>query len=239
MVVVPAVAIGLALSGAAQDKQASLPLVITQMWIERADRLPAGEGLERVEVLNSGQRTILAWGVRFVVKRSDGTRVQSGGFSVDSASSLPEDRLLSLAPGQTTHNEGGGALALQETILTDGLVTFVIFDDDTALGDERELAFMFARRRTRQTFWRKMLAIVDDATSHPTDPSVMLARIGERMEAEPDPQFREGTWYNEILARMSARRMEPAGTTPQRVLDDLRTTVAAQKANADAHAIRR
>src|ERR1044072_6193161 len=110
-------------------------------------------------------------------------------------------------------------------ILTDGLVTFVIFDDDSASGDEREIAFMFARRATRQTFWRKMLAIVDDATSHQTDPSVMLSRIRERMEAEPDPRFREGPWYNEILARMSARRMEAAGTTPQRVLDDLRTTV--------------
>jgi hypothetical protein len=59
------------------------------------------------------------------------------------------------------------------------------------------------------------------------------------MEAETDPKFREGPYYNEILARMSARRMEPAQTTPESVLKNIRTTISTQKANADAHANRR
>jgi hypothetical protein len=234
-----AASIAVALTVNAQDQHSALPVVITQMWIETRDGLPNGAGMVRVELLNTGQRTILAWGVRFVLKRPDGSTVSSSGLGLDSASVLPEDRNASIAPGRTAHNSGGGASAPADTLFSDAAVTFVIFDDDTALGDEREIASIFAQRRRRQIFWQKMQAILDGATSHETDPSGVLSRIRQGMEAESDPKFREGGWYNEILARMSARRMDVAGTTTQRVLASLRTTVAAQKANADAHATRR
>jgi hypothetical protein len=216
-----------------------LPLVITQTWIETADRLPPGNGFPRFEVLNTGQRTILAWHIRYVLKRPDGQSVSSAGFGTDGASVPPEDRRTSVGPGQTAHNSGGGAVVPSDSLFSDAVVILVIFDDDTALGDEREIAYYFARRQERQVFWQKMQAILDDAAAHETEPSAVLARIHQGMEAETDPKFREGTYYNEILARMSARRMELAQMTPDSVLKNLRTLISTQKANADAHANRR
>ncbi len=79
----------MALALLAQDRPPALPLAITQTWIETSDPLPAGTSFPRVEVLNTGQRMILAWGVRYVLKRPDGQHVPSGGFSTDSASVPP------------------------------------------------------------------------------------------------------------------------------------------------------
>ena len=59
------------------------------------------------------------------------------------------------------------------------------------------------------------------------------------MEAETDSKFRQEPYYNEILARMSTRRMELAQTTPERVLTNIQRTISTQKANADTHVNRR
>jgi hypothetical protein len=228
-----------ALALAAQDQHPALPLTITQAWIESRGGLHPGEGFPRIEVLNTGQRTILAWGVRYVLKSPDGRPVGNSGFGTDSASSVPEDRTISLAPGRTVHNSGGGAVVPADAQFSDVTVTFVIFDDDTALGDEREIARHFAQRRTQQAFWQKMQTIFNEVTADETDPSAVLEGIRRSMEADTDPKFREGIYYNEILARMSARRMELSQGTPDGVLKNLRTLITARKANADAHANRR
>ena len=89
-VVAASFAMGLALLP--QDRHPPLPLAITQTWVETADRLPAEKGVPRVEVPNTGRRTILAWGVKYVLKRPDGEPVPSSGFSTDSAAVLPENR---------------------------------------------------------------------------------------------------------------------------------------------------
>jgi hypothetical protein len=59
------------------------------------------------------------------------------------------------------------------------------------------------------------------------------------MEAQSDPKFRQQPYYNELLGRMSARRMDLTQMTPAFVLKNIQSTVSAQKANADAHATRR
>jgi hypothetical protein len=146
---------------------------------------------------------------------------------------------MAVAPGQTAHEVGGGVVVPADSVFTDVSLTFVIFDDDTALGDEREIARHFARRRERQGFWQKMQTMVDDAAANVTDPGAVLARIRQAMEAEADPTFRREPYYNEILARMSTRRMELTRTTPEGVLTNIRTTIAKQKANADRHVNRR
>ena len=119
-------------------------------------------------------------------------------------------------------------------------MSFVVFDDDTALGDKRGIASIFAQRRIQQIFWQKMQTILDDSTSRETEPTAVLSRIRERMEAESDPNFRGfAGWYNEILARVSGQRMDVSKMTPQQLLDGIRSTIPVQKANADAHANRR
>jgi len=239
MATVATASLAIALALTAQDQHPPLPLTITRTWIETTDPPAAGKGFPRVEVLNTGRRTILAWGVKWVLKRPNGEIVASSGFSTDAASVPPEDRGMTLAPGQTAHETHGGSVVPADSQFSDISLTFVIFDDDTALGDEREIAWRFARRRERQVFWQKMQTILDDATTHETEPSAALARIRQGMEAETDPKFREGSYYNEILARMSARRMELTQTTPESVLKNIQMTISTQKGNADAHANRR
>lgn len=232
-------AASLAVAVAVQDQRPALPLSITRSWIETGERSPTGTGFPRVEVLNTGQRTILAWGIRWVLKRPDGQLVGSTGFSTDAAGVPPADRKMSLAPGQTAQQIGGGVVVPVDSQFSDIALTFVIFDDDTALGDEREIARHFARRRERRDFWQKMQAILDDATTHAAEPSAVLSRIRQGMEAESDPKFRQEPYYNEILARMSARRMELQQMTPERVLTNIQRTISTQKANADTHVNRR
>jgi len=82
---------------------------------------------------------------------------------------------MAVAPGRTVHNGGGGVQVPADSLFSDATVTFVIFDDDSALGDEREIAYHFAQRRERQVFWQKMQTILDDATAPEREPSAMLA----------------------------------------------------------------
>lgn len=233
------VAASLAVAFAIQDQHPALPLSITKTWIETGEASPTGTGFPRVEVLNTGQREILAWGIKWVLKRPDGQRVGSSGFSTDLASVPPEDRRNSLAPGQTAHQNGGGVVVPADSLFSDMSPTFVIFDDGTALGDEREIARHFARRRERHAFWQKMQTILDDAAANVTEPGAVLSRIRQSMEAETDPKFRGEPYYNEILRRMSARRMELNQMTPERVLTNIQWTISTQKANADTHLNRR
>jgi hypothetical protein len=228
-----------AVAVAMQDQRPALPLSITRTWIETGEGTPTGTGFPRVEVLNTGQRTILAWGIKWVLKRPDGQRVGSSGWSTDTASVPPEERKMSLAPGQTAHPYGGGAVVPADSLFSDIALTFVIFDDDTALGGEREIAGLFARRRERHDFWQKMQTILDDATTHAAEPSAVLSRMRQRMEAETDPKFRQEPYYKEILARMSTSRMERTQTTPERVLTNIQRTISTHKSNADRHVNRR
>lgn len=232
-----------ALSLVAQDQPQPLPLIVTRLSIDACapDLVREGAGNPRVEVQNRGTRTILAWGVKFELTFSDG-RVEPGGLSVDGASVPADDRTESVRPRRTTanltgKNRCGGLVVPADTVISEGTVTFVIFDDDTALGDEHQIALTFDRRRQAQMFWRKMQEITEQAISQSTDAASVLAIIRERMEADPDPKFRGVGYYQWFLTQMSPRLM--AVTNPQTVLDRFRSMILAQKTNADAHSVRR
>ena len=227
-----------ALTLTSQTKPATMPLVITSTWIETSKDLPAGQGCPRVEVLNTGLRTVLAWGVSFVLKRPDGQPVGASGLGTDAGSVPAEERTMSVAPGRTVASGRGGRVPA-DALFSDAIVSFVIFDDNSALGDAREIAWQFAQRRKRQMFWQTMQTILDRAMAHDPDPTAALAQLRDGMEAQSDPKFRQQPYYNELLARMSVSRMELTQTTPAFVLKNIQSTVSAQKANADAHATRR
>jgi hypothetical protein len=120
-------------------------------------------------------------------------------------------------------------------------VTFVIFEDDTALGDERAITLVFEQRRYRQAFWHEMDAIFQDVTAREREPLAALALLRERMDSNRDLAFTRGggRWPGEILARMTERRMNETHTTPQDVLESVGTTIAEQKALCDTHLQRR
>ena len=219
-----------------------LPLTITACRIETSDRLPAGRGTPRCDLRNDGSKTILALGIRYDLILPDGTR-EPGAFDIDAAHTMPFSRGASeIAPrGLAALPEGGGSVVPAQATVEAARVTFLIFDDDTAVGDEKEIARMFERRRMRPTFWHKMEAILTEAMAQESDPGRVFALIRNRMESEQDPAFKAGAvgWYGEILARMTERRMALTHTTPQYILETLRTTIAEEKALCDQHLERR
>jgi hypothetical protein len=223
-------------------RPSELPLVITAVRIDTGDPIPAGYGMPKLDVRNDGKLKIIACGVSFDVILPDGT-TESQGLTIDSAHTIPALRTSEIPPGgvATIPDGGGGGLVSPQATGGAAHATFVVFDDDTALGDEREIARIFERRRQHQTFWHEMEAIFAEVTAHETDPTAAFVLIGARMESERDPTFKTGggPWYDEMRARMTEHRMTLVQTTPERVLENLRTTIAEQKALSDTHLQRR
>ena len=221
----------------AQDQRPSVPLAITRMSIGPCvlDQGDTGQSVPYVEVRNIGQRTIVAWNVTFTLTYPDG-RVGPGRVGRDAVSVLdPDDRRGTVAPGATAAVECGFGWVPATTRISDGIVTAVIFDDDTALGDERQIAQMFDRRRTYQMFWQKMQVILEQATAQASDGAAVLSTIRTRMTAETDLQFKS---LADVWIQIHLRPRLPP-TPPQAVLDRIRSMTPAEKANADAHAVRR
>jgi hypothetical protein len=225
-----------------RDPRSELPLVVTAVTIETGPPLPDGVATARVDVRNQGKVAILAWGVRFELLLPDGT-TKTHGFSTDSAHTASGPHRSEIAPGSTASfpRTPSGVHVSPQATGGPARATFVIFADDTALGDEREIAFIFEQRRDRQTFWHAIDAIFKQVTARESDPAAVLGLLRQRLESEHDPAFRRGGfgWYDEILARMSERRMNMTRRSPQDVMESLRRTIAEQKALCDTHLQRR
>jgi hypothetical protein len=218
-----------------------LPLVIVGSRVDARESVPGDRGVARFDVRNDGTKTVLAFGIGFELTVPGG-KTDSHGFSTDSAHTVASLRTSEIAPrGQATLPSGGGELVSLEATPGAARVTFIIFDDDTAVGDDKEIAWIFAERRKHQAFWHKMNVMLSEATARETDPSAVFALLRTRMESDPDPTFKtgDGGWYGEILARMTERRMELTHTTPQYILETLRATIAEHKALCDQHLERR
>jgi hypothetical protein len=103
-----------------------------------------------VDVRNEGTLAILACGVRFTLILPDGTTTP-GGFMVDAAHIPPAERQWQLAPGgHAAIPTGEGLLVSSQATGGSARATFVIFEDDTALGDERAIILIMrtsGRRR--------------------------------------------------------------------------------------------
>ena len=140
---------GLAASAPAQAQPAPLlPLVVDEATV-----LPGAPGepvTDRVSVTvrNPGTRTIVAWGVRGQVEFADG-KTRPIGLSTDGAIVTLNQRGSSVLPPDgrytITADAASRPTARREDVrAVTARATFVIFDDDTALGDERSIGFHFA-----------------------------------------------------------------------------------------------
>lgn len=139
----------------AEDPKASetLPLVVEAKRVLPAD--PAKGGVPRFEVVvhNVSERTIVAAGIRTELKFADGF-VYRSGQSADGVEfvSLPQRRPLVIAPdGRYTFwtVSWPSKRSEKDVVAITAVPTFVIFDDDTAIGDERHpVLFQGARRQS-------------------------------------------------------------------------------------------
>ena len=168
-----------------------LPLIVERVEFVDDDRF-ASRLFRTTEVtlFNSGSRTIHAFGIRTQLTFAD-ARTNGGGLSTDRYEN-PDP------PPQDVRGECGGALTPQRrcTVMTtpsgdgrnardvakaEAAITFVIFEDNTAAGDEREIEFYFGHRALNHRAWPVIEKIVTDAIAQGGDAFSTLFTIREEL----------------------------------------------------------
>jgi lysophospholipase L1-like esterase len=150
-------------SGGSKTPEAiqGLPLTIEDVRIV----VPMREGLPpdvEITVRNTGTRVIEAWGVTGEVRYTNGATRRIGvGTDTYETTSLPESMRPPAATskrlppgGQATITTSTSTVALATPIDATAFPTYVVFEDDTAVGDEQMIEFVFSRRRLARRVWR-------------------------------------------------------------------------------------
>jgi hypothetical protein len=117
--------------------------------------------------------------------------------------------------------------------------TAVVFDDDSAEGDETFIERLFARRIVHQRFWRELEKVLDDVTSRATSPDTALPMIEAQVAAWTDSEIRNTAEYAETRRRIAAATILQLRQTPEQVVGALAQEAKRRRAEADAHAQRR
>ena len=135
-------------------------LVVEDAWIDSSTYEPIV-----IRVRNPGQRIIVAWGVRAAVADSNGVVVSAGGgtdgFEVDVAH-LANNPVLRPNDSYTIRLQStrGGFTPVSVQAAS---VTYAIFDDNSAAGEERSIEMTFERRARDAEAWQFVERAVADA----------------------------------------------------------------------------
>jgi uncharacterized protein (TIGR03435 family) len=214
-----------------------LPLVV-----ERAEVGPGRAARDQISVSvhNTGDKTIVAWGVASQITFADG-KTSGGGSASDGVEYRGLDRRGSrvLTPG-ARHTITFGGLPNRRQATDVRTVTakaeFVILDDDTALGDENTIVRYFRRRAENQRAWPTIEKAFTDAMAQSSDPRQQLIDARTNLEAIAE-DVRTTEAYTSIhrdLTVNSRIAPDPAGLL-KRLVDEARS----RRAAADAHYQRR
>jgi hypothetical protein len=213
------------------------PLAVDRVWIHDADPQTNRPKLIYFTIHNRGDRTITAFGLRAEIRLADGTNTQTT-LTVDTAVSMRAANPEVLPPGNR-FTGSAGLVPPPSAVDVAAMPAAVVFDDDTALGDETLIARIFAGRAVHQRFWRLLEQIVSDVTQVISDADTALRTIDTRLEAAADADIAKTAVYAEIRRRMSSDRINKLKHSPRQVLLDLVKATAVGRRNADAHAQRR
>jgi hypothetical protein len=77
----------------------------------------------------------------------------------------------------------------EEPVSFGARVTAVIFDDDTAIGDEKEIQYLFERRALNQRTWPLVEKVIADAMAAGGEPRSVLEQIASALEAISGESF--------------------------------------------------
>jgi uncharacterized protein (TIGR03435 family) len=226
------------------NKPDPLPLVVERAEVLPSDAVTRGSDRISVSVHNTTDKTIVAWGVRTQVTFADG-KTNSGGLSSDGYESRGLERRDShVIPADGRHTialSGFPSNRTAEDVRTvTARTTFVIFDDDTALGDERIIGFHFAKRAENQRAWPIIEKVFADALARTSDPHEALIAAAEGLDAITDEEIRRanaytGTRHNLTNNLRITRPTRAAAALLTRLVDETRL----RRAAADAHYQRR
>jgi uncharacterized protein (TIGR03435 family) len=232
----------LVVEGAANpNKPDPLPLVVERVEVLPIDPSTRLTDQIAVSVHNAGDQTIVAWGVRTHVAFADGKK-STGGLMTDVFESrglarrdnraLPPDGRLTVTAGSLSNRRPA-----KDVQSVTARSTFVIFDDDTALGDERDIKFFFEKRAANQRAWPVIDKVFADALARAADPREALLESDRGLEAITDEGIRQSNAYMGIRRDLTTNlriTRDPAALL-KRLVDEIRL----RRAAADAHFQRR
>lgn len=228
-----------AASGASPRAQQStgLPLVIERAWIEPADPQTGRPAQAYVTVRNAGDRVITAWSFWAEIRFAD-RATQRSGNTIDTVAAGSGGKRAVLTPAARYTQRMAFDLPSTATDVA-AIPAVVVFDDDTALGDEELISTVFRFRALRQRFWQALRKILADVTGQVTDSTVALQSIEAHLDAEADPDVRSIAVYTEVRRRISPDVISRLKQSPAQVLQQLAREAATRGAEADAHHHRR
>ena len=217
----------------------SVPIVIDQVQLAEAGR-PGGSAEAMVTARNTGKVTIIAWGVAGDVRYSNG-ETRRIGVSTDTYEALPVPETPPLPPDRSKRIPPGGIAVLSTSfpaLLPEAsatgaaaLPTFAVFEDDTAVGDEREIDRVFERRRLNLRVWRIADETFAAALARGLNNDQAFAEIMKALQDAGDEV--RNSMAASILSRTLGR-----SRTPQ-AYEHLRAEIVRRRAAAERHSERK
>jgi hypothetical protein len=168
------------------DAARTLPPSPLQLVVERTELAgpsKAGEPPRALDitVFNPGSRTIHGWTVQSMATFADGYTSYGGHGSDSYASSISQEgRSGPVVPGarRTVRTSYGSRSGTPEVPVSFGArVTAVIFDNDVAVGDEKDIQQLFEFRAADQRTWPVVEKCVEDALAEGGEARAVLERI--------------------------------------------------------------
>ena len=236
-----AFAVALAAAQAPATPAGPLPLVVERVEILPADTASGQPAGAYVTLFNAGSKTIHAFGFRTEVTRADG-RIDRGGVATDRYENPdePQGRVSmrgdcggALPPGRrcTMWTTPGG---VAQAVSAAGFATFAIFADNTAVGDEAEIAFYFQQRALNHRAWPVIERIVANAVARGGDPQMALFDIREELGRVKDGEVRASRSF-QTFDRMLALNIKLPQLKHAEYLRAMLDDARARRARAEAH----
>jgi hypothetical protein len=198
---------------------------------------PSETGKIVVRVRNQGKRTIVAWGVYATLTDANGGVGRAGGgidgFEYD-VIVLRDDPVL--RPNYTytirLHPSQRGFEPVSATAFPD----YAIFDDNSAVGDERSIELWFQRRAQHAAGWRFVEGAIKEALANATPADDVLRFVEAKLGAAPK-DIRDSPPGLQVVQRIRIALRSPESA--RSLVEELSAEAGTRAKAAAARSIRR
>ena len=185
-------------------------------------------------LLNPGPKAVHGFVVQSMATSADG-QTSYGGFGSDTyAYPVREDGLGGPIIAGARRTVRTGPNLPGEPVSFGARVVAVVFEDDTAVGDEKDIQQLFERRALNQRTWPLVEAIIADAMAAGGEPRTVLEKITSAGQAVLGESFTDAHAELRTLSINLKHTRDPALLLKTFVAD-----VRAKRRATDAHYRRR
>jgi hypothetical protein len=217
-----------------------IPLIVEGVEILPADRENRSPRQIAVQVRNVGTCTIVAWGLRGRVTFANGvsSAVGTGIDGYESAvRAVPDDPVLQVGAVYTIRMEIPSR-DVAEPVSATAVPIHAVFDDDTAVGDDRSVDFVFRQRALNARVWQLISQALDNAADGSTDAIAALRMAQAALEAAEEAD-RQSLPCREVQNRIRFALTGLHAAEIQQLFGELRKEARVRSEVAAAHAVRR